>query len=91
MAVPAESYRTLTERVREISLLGSCAGLLGWDRETYMPPGGAEHRSAQLALLAGIRTFLNYFLQKELEAGVHLAAKMPGPAAAVAASESAKP
>ncbi len=53
MTSPADSYRSLVERVREISLLGSCAGLLGWDRETYMPPGGAEHRSAQLALLAG--------------------------------------
>jgi uncharacterized membrane protein len=31
----------------------------------------------ELALLAAIRTFLNYFLQKELEAGALLTTKMP--------------
>jgi uncharacterized membrane protein len=31
----------------------------------------------ELALLAAIRTFLNYFLQKELEAGALLTTKLP--------------
>jgi uncharacterized membrane protein len=31
----------------------------------------------ELALLAAIRTFLNYFLQKELEAGARLTTKLP--------------
>ena len=31
------------------ALLASCIALLGWDEETYMPRGGAEHRADQLA------------------------------------------
>ena len=41
-------------RVREETLLGSCASVLEWDEETYMPRGGAQHRSEQMALLAGL-------------------------------------
>lgn len=41
-------------RVREITLLGSCASLLHWDHQTYMPPKGSGHRAEQLALLAGM-------------------------------------
>ncbi|GIW88378.1 MAG: thermostable carboxypeptidase 1 [Isosphaeraceae bacterium] len=51
---PHEAYEELVRRSRERSLLGSCAALLGWDEQTYMPCGGAEHRAAQLALLAGL-------------------------------------
>lgn len=36
---------------REQSLLKSCASLLEWDEETYLPAAGVQHRSAQLALL----------------------------------------
>ena len=39
---------------RERALLGSCSALLGWDEQTVMPTGGAEHRSGQMGLLAGI-------------------------------------
>ncbi len=35
----------------EISDLSYTAALLGWDQQTYMPPGGAEARGNQLALL----------------------------------------
>jgi len=45
-------YDELTTRVREAAVLGSCAGLLGWDERTFLPPAGAEHRAAQLSLLA---------------------------------------
>ena len=48
------AYEELERRAREEALLESCAGLLGWDEETTMPPGGAAHRAAQLALLAGL-------------------------------------
>lgn len=34
--------------------MGSCGAVLGWDRETYMPSGGTEHRANQLSLLAGV-------------------------------------
>jgi carboxypeptidase Taq len=49
-----QAYDELVRRAREDALLDSCAALLGWDEETYMPRGGAEHRAAQLALLAGL-------------------------------------
>jgi carboxypeptidase Taq len=48
------AYRELIRRVRENALLESCATLLEWDEDTYMPPGGVEHRGNQLALLAGL-------------------------------------
>src|ERR1041385_9262737 len=48
------AYAELIRRVREESLLASCEALLEWDEETYMPPGGVENRSEQLALLAGV-------------------------------------
>jgi carboxypeptidase Taq len=51
----ARAYQELLARFREIALLSSCATLLAWDEETYMPPGGVEHRARQLALLAGLR------------------------------------
>jgi carboxypeptidase Taq len=45
-------YAELVQRVREAAVLGSCAGVLGWDERTYLPAAGGEHRAAQLALLA---------------------------------------
>jgi carboxypeptidase Taq len=35
-------------------VLSSCAELLEWDEEVYMPSGGVSHRAEQLALLAGL-------------------------------------
>jgi carboxypeptidase Taq len=52
---PETAYAELIHRTREQSLLASSAELLGWDEDTYMPPAGAEHRAAQLALLAGLQ------------------------------------
>jgi carboxypeptidase Taq len=49
------AYAELIRRTREESLLASCAELLAWDEDTYMPPAGIEHRAAQLALLAGLQ------------------------------------
>jgi carboxypeptidase Taq len=49
-----KAYEELIRRVREAALLESCAALLGWDEETYMPAGGVEHRANQMALLAGL-------------------------------------
>jgi carboxypeptidase Taq len=49
------AYDELIRRSREESLLASCAELLAWDEETCMPPGGVQHRAAQLALLAGLQ------------------------------------
>ena len=49
-----QAYDELMRRVREESLLTTVEALLEWDEETYMPPGGVESRSEQLALVAGI-------------------------------------
>ncbi|MAT15264.1 MAG: carboxypeptidase M32 [Planctomyces sp.] len=48
------AYERLVELLREKKILNSCGALLGWDEQTYMPPGGGEHRANQLALLAGL-------------------------------------
>jgi carboxypeptidase Taq len=51
---PRAAYEELIRHVRQESLLDSCAALLAWDEETYMPSGGVEHRGRQMALLAGL-------------------------------------
>jgi carboxypeptidase Taq len=43
-----EQLKTL---LADISDLSYTAAVLGWDQQTYMPPGGAEARGNQLALL----------------------------------------
>lgn len=53
MSDPQQLYSELLTHVRKTALLTSCGAVLGWDRETYMPPGGNEHRANQLSLLAG--------------------------------------
>lgn len=52
---PQEAYAELGRRAREEAVLASCAMLLEWDEDTYMPQGGIEHRGNQLALLAGLQ------------------------------------
>ena len=51
---PREAYDELIRRSRELATLASCSSVLGWDEQTYMPPGGAAHRGSQMALLAGL-------------------------------------
>jgi carboxypeptidase Taq len=41
----------LQGRLREISDLSAAGSVLSWDQSTYMPPGGAEARARQSALL----------------------------------------
>ena len=41
----------LRERLAEVFDLHRAAAVLEWDQETYMPPGGAEARAAQVATL----------------------------------------
>ena len=47
-----EKIKELKSRLREVFDLGCVRSLLGWDQNTYMPPGGAEARGRQLALLS---------------------------------------
>ncbi len=51
---PQAAYDELVRRSRERSLLVSCIELIGWDELTYMPRGGVENRSRQMAYLAGL-------------------------------------
>jgi carboxypeptidase Taq len=44
----------LTKELKEIAVLGSCASILGWDEQTYMPPNGAPHRADQKSLIIGM-------------------------------------
>jgi carboxypeptidase Taq len=47
-----DAYSELVRRAKETAVLGSCAGVLGWDERTYLPRKGAAHRAEQMALLA---------------------------------------
>ncbi|HCS52123.1 MAG TPA: carboxypeptidase M32 [Planctomycetaceae bacterium] len=49
-----ERYEQLVSQLQRLALLGSTGSVLGWEQETYMPEGGAELRSKQLSLLAGM-------------------------------------
>lgn len=48
------AFTTLKERLGEITDLRGVTELLGWDRETYLPPAGAEARAEQIATLSRI-------------------------------------
>jgi len=48
------AYEELLAKIKDASLLRTTAAILNWDQETMMPPGGVEHRSLQLAQIAGL-------------------------------------
>src|ERR1700722_2677629 len=50
-----QAYAQLIQRIKDHSLLESCASVLGWDERTYMPHQGSAHRADQLALLARLK------------------------------------
>lgn len=47
-------YAELAEQLRKTAILESCGSVLGWDEQTYLPPGGGEHRANQLSLISGL-------------------------------------
>jgi carboxypeptidase Taq len=47
----ADPMPALLDRMHELKDLSGVLGLLSWDQETMMPPGGAEARAHQLAAL----------------------------------------
>lgn len=49
-----EKLDDLKKRLAEISDIHNASALLGWDQQTYMPPGGAAARALQLATLSHI-------------------------------------
>lgn len=46
-----QKLKQLKEILAEVTDLNNVAGLLGWDQQTYMPPGGAENRGNQLGTI----------------------------------------
>lgn len=49
-----QALEQLQGHLAEVKALGEAAAVLGWDQQTYMPPGGAGARAAQLTALAGV-------------------------------------
>ncbi|MCC6832649.1 MAG: carboxypeptidase M32 [Thermoleophilia bacterium] len=49
-----DAWQLFEEWSGTLAAVGGAAGLLGWDRETGMPPGGSETRARQLGTLATI-------------------------------------
>lgn len=48
------AYGQLMEKYKDLTILQSAAGIIGWDMETKMPPRGIGLRSQQLALLESV-------------------------------------
>jgi len=59
-----DRLQALKTRLGEIQDLNRAAALLGWDQQTYMPPGGAAARAEQLATLQ--KTAHNRFITDEI-------------------------
>jgi carboxypeptidase Taq len=51
---PLDAYAELVRRTKELGVLNSCAVVLGWDQQTYMPRKGAGLRGEQMAFLAAL-------------------------------------
>lgn len=60
----------LRERLGVVADLDAAAAVLGWDQETYMPPGAIEARAAQLTTLARLshETFTDEKIGRLLDA-----------------------
>lgn len=53
MTTAPQAYQELSALSKEIRLLRSIAGVLGWDRETYMPTKASPLRADQMSYLSG--------------------------------------
>jgi len=47
-------YEELIKRSKEVAIINSCAAVLEWDEQTYMPRPAATYRAEQSAYLAGL-------------------------------------
>jgi len=50
--MPGPAFDSFLSRYRDLQALDSAMGLMGWDRQVLMPPGGAPARSAQSTILS---------------------------------------
>ena len=64
MTTSEQKLQDLKTRLLEISDLNHINALLNWDQTTYMPPGGAEARGRQSAMLAQMAQ--EKFIDKEI-------------------------
>ncbi len=48
-------YSNLLAKIKDVTVLGTAGGIIHWDMETKMPPGGVEQRSEQLALMSRVQ------------------------------------
>ena len=64
MTTSEQKLQDLKTRLLEIVDLNHVNALLGWDQSTYMPPGGAEARGRQSAMLAQMSQ--EKFVDKEI-------------------------
>lgn len=46
-----DNYNALIARIAELRHLETSVAVLSWDQQCYMPPGGAQERAEQMALL----------------------------------------
>jgi len=47
-------YEKLLAKIKEITILNNALGTIYWDMETFMPKGGIEQRSEEIALMSGL-------------------------------------
>ena len=50
----SEKFEKLRTLIGEVADLNAAQAVLGWDQQTYMPPGGAEGRGDQLATISSL-------------------------------------
>ena len=60
----SEKFEELKTRLAEIIDVGAAIAVLGWDQQTYMPPGGAQARAMQLSTLT--KTVHDWFVSDEI-------------------------
>lgn len=49
-----QAYKHFREELGKVTDVRNAAGLLGWDQQTNMPPGGSAARASQLATLSSL-------------------------------------
>lgn len=76
---PMENLKALKERLAEVHRIRTAAGLLGWDQQTCMPPGGAASRAAQLETLSRLahEIFAGHETGRLLDAAEREARELP--------------
>jgi carboxypeptidase Taq len=66
-----KKIEALRELLGVVSDLSGAAALLGWDQQTYMPPGGAGGRAMQLSTLSTLAH--EHFVRDEMGAAIEAA------------------